>query len=248
VELDAPVTSSFWQFSTWSDGGPAAHSFTMPNHDLTLAARYSTAIDVKYAELGGASSFLGRPTTTEYDIAGGRARNYAGGRLYWSANTGAHEVHRAILTKYLAGGGPSSFGFPTTDEIAVPGGRASYFTTARIYWSSTTAAHFSRGALLTKYLAAGGPSAYGLPVTDDSKVTGGWYANFSGGRSIYWSSTTKAHLVYGAILRKYASMGYQSSCLGFPSTDEYGITGGRQNRFAGGSITYLAGVGTTARC
>jgi uncharacterized protein with LGFP repeats len=215
---------------------------------VTLATHYSTAIDEKYAELGGESSFLGRPTTTEYDIAGGRARNYAGGRLYWSANTGAHAVSGAILTKYLAGGGPSSFGFPTTDEIAVTGGRASYFTKARIYWSSTTGAHFSRGVLLTKYLAAGGPDQYGLPVTDDTKITGGWYANFSGGRSIYWSSATDAHLVYGAILHKYASMGYQSSCLGFPTTDEYSITGGRQNRFVGGTITYLTGMGTTASC
>ncbi len=93
-----------------------------------------------------------------------------------------------------------------------------------------------------------GPNAYGLPVTDDTRTSGGWYANFSGGRSIYWSSTADAHLVYGAILRKYASMGYQSSCLGFPTTDEYNITDGRRNRFVGGSITHLYGVGTAARC
>jgi glucose/arabinose dehydrogenase len=248
VELNAPVTSSYWRFSSWSDGGAATHSVTMPDRDLTLAATYSTAIDQKYTQLGAGSSFLGQPTTTEYDIAGGRARNYVGGRLYWSANTGAHVVHGAILTKYLAGGGPSGFGFPSTDEIAVTGGRASYFTKARIYWSSTIGAHFSRGVLLTKYLAAGGPDRYGLPLTDDTKITGGWKANFSGGRSIFYSSATDSHLVYGAILRKYASMGYQSSCLGFPTTDEYSITGGRRNRFVRGTITYLVGAGTTARC
>ena len=248
VELNAPLTSAYWRFGSWSDGGAATHSFTMPDRDLTLAAQYSTAIDGKYAELGGGSSFLGRPTTTEYDLAGGRARNYAGGRLYWSAATAAHAVRGAILTKYLAGGGPSGFGYPTTDEDAVTGGRASYFAKARIYWSSATKAHFSRGVLLTKYLAAGGPSGYGLPMTDDTKITGGWKATFSGGRSIYFSSATDAHLVYGSILRKYASMGYQASCLGFPTTDEYSITGGRRNRFVGGTITYLVGKGTTASC
>ena len=102
--------------------------------------------------------------------------------------------------------------------------------------------------LLAKYLAAGGPDEYGLPVTDDTKITGGYRATFSGGRSIFWSSTPGAHLVYGAILRKYASMGYQASCLGYPTTDEYSVTGGRRNRFVGGRITYLVGKGTTASC
>ncbi|WP_270889968.1 PQQ-dependent sugar dehydrogenase [Pedococcus sp. 5OH_020] len=354
VELNTPLTTSYWRFIGWSDGGAASHAFTMPDRDLTLDARYLTAIDAKYAQLGGVSSLLGRPTTAEYDTTGGRARNYVGGRLYWSFSTGAHEVHGPILTKYLSGGGPAAlfgfpttdeiavtggrasyftqariywssttgthfshgvllskylasggpsgyglpttddtrisggwkadftgnrsiyssattgthlvygsirtlylrgggpaafFGFPTTDEIAVTGGRASYFTQARIYWSSTTGTHFSHGVLLTKYLAAGGPSGYGLPTTDDTKITGGWKASFSGGRSIYWSSTTGTHLVYGAILRKYASLGYQTSCLGFPTTDEYSITGGRRNRFLSGSITYLYGLRTTtAKC
>ena len=56
--------------------------------------------------------------------------------------------------------------------------------------------------------------------------------------------------MYGAILRKYSSMGYQSSCLAFPTTDEYSVTGGRRNRFVGGSITHLYGVRTTttAKC
>jgi hypothetical protein len=43
-------------------------------------------------------------------------------------------------------------------------------------------------------------------------------------------------------------MGYQSSCLGFPTTDEYSIAGGRRNEFVGGTITYLNGTGTTASC
>ncbi len=249
VQVDAPLTSTYWQFSSWSDGGAASHSLTMPNADRTLTASYRTAIEAKYAGLGGSSSFLGSPTTVEYDIAGGRARNYTGGRLYWSAGTGAREVHGSILKKYLAGGGPDTFGFPTVDEVGVTSGRASYFTKAHIYWSSTTGAHFSRGRLLEKYLAAGGPDGYGLPMTDDTRVTGGYYAHFTGGRSIYWSSATGAHLVYGAILKKYASMGYTQSCLGFPTTDEYGITDGRRNRFVGGEITYRYSTRvTTATC
>ncbi|GAA2156787.1 glucose/arabinose dehydrogenase [Humibacillus xanthopallidus] len=352
VELAAPVTSTYWSFSSWSDGGAATHATTMPDADLTISARYTTAIDTKYAALGGSSSFLGGPTTPEYDVAGGRARNYTGGRLYWSAAAGAHEAHGAILTKYLAAGGPAVLGFPTTDQVAVTGGvavyftkariywssttgarlvngailtkylaaggpdsyglpttdvtavtgglyayftggrsifysgttgahlvkggiltkylaaggptvrgfpttdeigvtagLATYFTKARIYWSSTTGARLVNGAILTKYLAAGGPDRYGLPTTDVTAVTGGWYAHFTGGRSIFYSGTTGAHLVYGKIRTKYASMGYQRSCLGFPTTDEYAITDGRRNRFAQGSITYRYSTNTsTSSC
>jgi uncharacterized protein with LGFP repeats len=209
----------------------------MPDADVTLTARYDTAVDTKYAALAGASS-PGTPTSLEYDIAGGRARNYAGGRIYWSAGTEAHEVHGAILTKYLAAGGPAKTGFPTSDELGVTGGRASYFTRGRIYWSSTTRAHQVTGPILTKYLAAGGPTGFGLPMTDVVGAAGGSYAHFTGGRSIFWSAAGSAHLVYGAIRAKYAALGYQKSCLGYPTTDEYAVTDGRRNRFAGGSITY----------
>jgi uncharacterized protein with LGFP repeats len=352
VQLAAPVTFAYWTFAGWSDGGAATHSITMPDSDLVLTARYTTAIDAKYAALGGASSFLGKATTPEYDVAGGRARNYAGGRVFWSAATGAHEVHGAILNrylaaggpatrgfptsdqlavtgglavyfgkariywssatgarllngailekylalggpsrsglptsdvtvvtggwyarftggrsiyyssgtgahlvkggilaKYLAAGGPAARGFPTTDEIAVTGGLATYFGKARIYWSSTTGARLVNGAILTKYLATGGPVRYGLPTTDVTAVTGGWYSHFTGGRSIFYSGPTGAHLVYGGIRNRYASMGYQRSCLGFPTTDEYAITDGRRSRFAQGSITYRYSTNaTTSSC
>ncbi|MCU1538665.1 MAG: sugar dehydrogenase [Humibacillus sp.] len=342
VQLAAPVTSTYRSFVSWSDGGASTHSITMPDSDLVLTASYRTAIETKYASLGGAGSFLGLPTTPEYDIAGGRARNYAGGRLYWSAATGAHEVHGAILnrylaaggaatrgfpttdqqavagglsvsftkariywssttgarllggailekylalggparlglpttdlvamsggyvarfaagasiyyssatgahlvkggilTKYLAAGGPAVRGFPTTDEVAVTGGLSTAFTKARIYWSSSTGAHVVNGAILAKYLALGGPAGAGLPMTDVVTVTGGWYTHFTGTRSVFYASATGAHLVKGGIRNRYAAMGYQRSCLGFPRTDEYAITGGLRNLFAGGSITYL---------
>jgi glucose/arabinose dehydrogenase len=245
VQLSAPLTSSYWRFQSWSDAGASAHSFTMPDENLTLAAHYVTAITRRYAALGGSSSFLGNATSLEYDVAGGRARNYTHGRLYWSSGTAAHEVHGSILTKYLARGGPARAGFPTTDELTVTGGRASYFTGMRIYWTSTHGAHASTGAILVRYLAAGGPDGYGLPIRDVTQVVGGAYELFTGGRSIFWSTRTEPHLVYGAIRREYALLGYQNSCLGFPTTDEYSIPTGRRNRFAGGSITYLYATRTT---
>ncbi len=249
VQLNAPLTSAYWRFQSWSDGGAAAHPITMPNADRTLTANYVSAIAQRYAAMGGSSSVLGSPTSTEYDVAGGRARNYSSGRMYWSAETGAHWVRAPLLTKYLAGGGPTTLGFPTTDGIAVTGGRASYFTGARIYWSSATGAHTLRGPILTKYLAAGGPGGYGLPTTDVVNVTGGSYTHFSGTRSIFWSAATQAHLVFGPIRTRYAALGYQTSCLRFPTTDRLTTTTGYRNNFTGGYITYTTRTGQTAyRC
>ena len=298
VHVDAPA-DSYWRFRRWSDGGAPAHSFTMPDADLTLTAAYRSPIADKYTALGAGSSFLGGPTSAEYEVAGGRARNYTGGRLYWTQSTGAHEVHGPTLTKYLSGGGPAVLGFPTadsaaggggraasftkghiywsrttgahflrgqilgkylsaggagvlgfprTDVVEVTGGRAAYFTKGRIYWSATTGAHVSRGAVLRRYLSAGGPDGYGFPETDTKAIGRGSYAHFTGGRSIFFSPATGVHLVDGRIRRKYAAMGYQRSCLGLPTSDAFGVTGGRRSRFAGGTITYLYTGGTTARC
>jgi hypothetical protein len=245
VQLNAPLTSAYWAFQSWSDAGAAAHSFTMPNADRTLSAAYITQIAKRYAALGGSGSSLGSPTTAEYDVAGGRARNYSGGRLYWTAATGAHTVVGATLTKYLAAGAPAALGFPTADSVAVTGGRGAYFTGGRIYWSSASGAHALTGAILTKYLAVGGPSKYGLPTTDVVNVTGGSYAHFSGNRSIFWSTATLAHLVSGTIRTKYAALGYQNSCLRFPTTDRVTTSTGYRNSFTGGTITYRTSTNTT---
>ncbi len=239
VQLNAPVTSAYWRFQNWSDAGAAAHSFAMPDADRTLSVAYVSAIAQRYAAVGGSSSSLGSPTSTEYDVAGGRARNYSGGRLYWSASTAVHAVGGAILTEYLSSGGPAALGFPTADSTAVTGGRATYFTGAHIYWSSATGAHTLKGAVLTKYLAHRGPSGYGLPMTDVMNVVGGAYTHFSGARSIFWSPATAAHLVYGPILTKYASVGYFRSCLRFPTTDRFASPRGYRNDFTGGSIVYV---------
>ena len=102
-----------------------------------------------------------------------------------------------------------------------------------------------RGPILTKYLAANGPSSYGLPTTDVVNVTGGAYAYFSGTRSIFWSTPTQARLVYGAILTRYAALGYYRSCLRFPTTDRFATSRGYRNNFTGGNITYTTSTKKT---
>ncbi len=199
-----------------------------------------------YHDLGGPGSYLGTPTAPETAVAGGRMQTFHGGTIYFSPATGAHAVHGLILARYQALGGPSSLaGLPTSDEQTVTGGRASTFTGAAIYWSPATGAHEVHGLIRDHYQALGGPSSLaGLPTSDETAVAGGRASTFTGA-TIYWSSGTGAHEVHGAIGSAYLSYGGPGSPLALPTSDEQPATGGRQNTFQHGSITYNATTGTT---
>jgi len=155
------------------------------------------AIGAKWTALGGAAGFLGKPLNNEYNVTGvvgARMEDFAGGTIYWSAATAAHEVH---------------------------------------------------GAILARFRSAGNAAHYGLPITDESKTLDGIgrYNHFTSGRSIYWTPSTGAHLVYGAIRAKWASLGGERGRLRYPTTDEYSVTGGRRNDFQHGSITWSSRTG-----
>ena len=99
------------------------------------------------------------------------------------------------------------------------------------------------------HLDAGGPDEYGLPATDVKKIKGGEYEGFTDGRSIYWSKAHGAHLVYGLVRQEYKRAGYEKSCLGLPTKDEYAVDGGRRADFVGGYILYDRESGkTTTHC
>src|SRR3712207_8000062 len=91
-----------------------------------------------------------------------------GGVVYWSAKTGAHDVRGAILEHWRSLGAQTGvLGYPTGDDVAVPGGFKTDFTGGSIYWSAATGPRMVRGAILQRYVAAGGPASLGFPVADD---------------------------------------------------------------------------------
>ncbi|HEX6544245.1 MAG TPA: hypothetical protein VF040_20990, partial [Ktedonobacterales bacterium] len=74
-------------------------------------------IGQKFEGMGGPSSLLGFPKTNEYDVAGGRGQDYAGGtcgssgggHIYIGGGQSAHEVHGCIANVYLNNGGPGGW-------------------------------------------------------------------------------------------------------------------------------------------
>jgi hypothetical protein len=177
-----PGGLGFWTIGTSCNGSPSTVG----------------AIDAKYRALGGCSSILGKPTTSERVAPDGAGRYsvFERGSIYWTAATGAFEVHGVIRDKWAELGWEAGLlGYPITDETRTPDGV-------------------------------------------------GRYNVFQGG-SVYWTPATGAHEVHGVIRDKYAELGWEAGALGYPTSDEYAVSGGRRSDFEHGAITWSSQTNTT---
>lgn len=91
-----------------------------------------------------------------------------------------------------------------------------------------------------RYTELGGKAGFlGQPISKEQAAPDGIgrYQHYKGG-SIYWSSETCAHEVYGAIRDKWQSLGWERGFLGYPITGELPTADGygRFNHFQHGSI------------
>jgi LGFP repeat len=140
------------------------------------------AIHGHYTQFGnltdpGHQPWIGLPASDEQNVdpldpgAGQRVSNFDGGDIYWSAATGAWEMHGAILQQWTAAGGfRPGMGLPTTDETSTPDNRGRFNRFqggGAIYWTSGTGAHILTGPILGRWDALGGVNSYlGYPTSD----------------------------------------------------------------------------------
>lgn len=132
--------------------------------------------------------------------------------------------------------------YPTTDELTTPNGKGKYnhFQGGSIYWTTATGAHAIRGNIKNKWADKGWEAgALKFPTTDELTCPDGIgkYNHFEGG-SIYWTPSTGAHDIRGAIKSHWASLGYEKSSLGYPTSDEYDVSEGKRNNFQGGALIW----------
>ncbi len=167
-----------------------------------------------------------------------------------SSSALAFAVYGAIGDKYAKlGGAGGALGAPASDEADAPyGGRFNSFQHGFIYWHPKTGAFGVWGPIGEKWNQVG-RVAYGYPITDESTAPDGrgrynhFRAIHMGGNpegSIYWTPETGAHTIYGGIRGKWASMGWERSWLGYPTTDEYQDGGYRRSNFEHGYIRWTA--------
>ena len=163
------------------------------------------AIREKWTALGGPQSILGQPLTDELTTPDGvgRFNHFQGGSIYWTPQTGAHEIHGAIREKWSSLGFERSLlGYPLTDESTVPDriGRFNHFQGGSIYWSPLTGAHEIHGAIRDRWAELGFERSFlGYPVTDEVDaqivigaapfILAGRESQFQNG-NIKWSSQT----------------------------------------------------------
>lgn len=222
----------------------------------------TSAIRGLYDQVGGLGSFLGFPVTGEYqcpDGVGWYVQFSDNGSIYYSPQTGTHTVHGAIRNLWASFGWERSFlGYPTTDETLVPNGTGFYnhFQYGSIYWSQASGAHAIYGLIRDKWAQLGWEtSTLGYPTTDETGTPDGVgrYNHFQRG-SIYWTPATGAVKVDGAIRDLWASKGWETSCLGYPTADASAMftIGGRylgiKQTFQRGEIRAYDGSAPYASC
>jgi stage II sporulation protein D len=211
-----------------------------------------SAVQLAHAALGGANGPLGAATTAELTTPDGRAayQHFAGGSIYASPATGAHDVRGAIRAKWAALGWETGMGLPTSGDSRTPNGAGYYthFQGGSIYWSPATGAQAVRGAIREKWASMGWENGLGFPATSDTRTPNGagYYTHFQNG-SIYWSPATGAQAVRGAIRQEWASLGWENG-LGFPTRSDTPLPGGRGwfTTFQGGSVYWSPATGAHA--
>lgn len=205
-----------------------------------------------YDDIGGPSSGLGLPVTHEQSTAGrpGAYNHFQVGSILWSSETGAAMLRGAIRSAWVGHGGHNGgLGFPLVSETptSVGYGAFNHFEGGSLYWSPAHGARLVRGAVRAHWLATGAERGHlGMPVSDElpTPVKHGAVSHFATG-SIYWSPSTGAHALIGAIRERWWAGGAEDSALGFPVSDEYAVDGGARVDFAGGSIRWDASTGGT---
>jgi uncharacterized protein with LGFP repeats len=157
------------------------------------------AINRAYDAGGGATGPLGPNDGDVYPIGAGFGQNYAGGKIFFTSDTGAHIMGGAILQKYESLGGPADgdLGFPTIDEgpgKVSPDSRNTTFSAADkpvIFWTPDTGAHVVRGALNAAWDKLGGSAgALGVPAEDEIFKGDIVSQKFTGGE-VSWNRSSK---------------------------------------------------------
>jgi uncharacterized protein with LGFP repeats len=157
------------------------------------------AIGRAYDASGGATGPMGPSDGGVYPIGGGFGQNYAGGKIFFTPDAGAHVMGGAILQNYKALGGPanSDLGSPTIDEgpgRVSPESRNTTFSAADkpvIFWTPDTGAHVVRGAINAAWDKLGGSAGpLGVP-TEDEVFRGDLVSQKFTGGQLTWNRSSK---------------------------------------------------------
>lgn len=153
----------------------------------------NAAITAAFDASGGDGGPLGPRQGDVYAVGNGFAQNFAGGKIFFTPDTGAHIMRGAILEKYESVGGPadSDLGFPTMDDGPgrAPGSFNVTFSASDkpvIFWTQDTGARVVRGPINAAWDKLGGSTGtLGVPADDESYRGDLITQRFTGGEITY---------------------------------------------------------------
>ena len=250
-----------WEYDHTCTTSSATDDNTVSHTAPCLPGNCPSAIIMRWSDLGGPGSYLGPQQTAEAGAPDGNGTwvQFQNGAIYNITGLGVRAVHGAIWQHYQAIGGPvSPLGYPLDDETGTPDriGRFNQFAKLNsaaqiigygsIYWTPQLGAWSVHGAIQRKWQSLGWEAGIlGYPVTDEegtpdgigrfnhfSKLNGAGQIVNNG--SIYWTPELGAWSIHGAIRDKWAALGWETSTVGYPVTDEEGTPDGigRFNHFS----------------
>src|SRR6478736_4835411 len=153
----------------------------------------NAAITAAWEASGGDGGTLGPKNGDVYPAGQGFGQNFAGGKIFFTPETGARIMQGAILEKYESLGGPadSDLGFPTIDEGPgrAPESRNTTFSAPDnpvIFWTPATGARVVRGPINAAWDKLGGSSGVlGVPAEDEAYNGAVVTQKFTGGELSY---------------------------------------------------------------
>ncbi|SDX49414.1 Uncharacterized conserved protein, contains LGFP repeats [Modestobacter sp. DSM 44400] len=182
------------------------------------------AIFTAWARAGWEVGALGYPISDELVAADGvgRLQQFQGGSVFWSPTTNAQVVRGVMFAAWAAVGADTGpYGYPISGElVAADGvGRLQQFEGGSIFWSPATGARPVRAAIFTTWAGMGADTGVlGYPTSGELVAADGVgrLQQFQGG-SIFWSPTTGAQPVRGAMFAAWARLGADAGALGYPT-------------------------------
>ena len=249
----------------------AALAFVLaPVAAATPESDAADAINQTYDASGGTTGPMGPSDGGVYPIGGGFGQNFAGGKIFFTPDTGAHIMGGAILEKYesLGGAADGDLGFPTIDEgpgLVSPDSRNTTFSAADkpvIFWTPDTGAHVVRGAINAAWDKLGGSAGpLGVPTEDEAFNGDVVTQKFTGGE-LSWNRASKEFTTVppdlagqldglaipddatSAINAARRAAGGALGPLGAKQGEQYAIgQDGAGQDFAGGKIFYSPATG-----
>ena len=160
-------------------GAPAA-----PEKETPKPAPKKTAIDTHYE---GKEKVLGKPTSKEWDLAGGKVKNFERGYITWSKATGPQVISGAIATAWN-GATRTKLGLPVTGEQGglKSGGAYQKFQGGSMHWSSKSGAQPTWGILQGYWASKGYENGHiGYPKSAPQCTDGRCEQLYEGARLVW---------------------------------------------------------------